>query len=336
MTEAGSGIGNFGPSNRLKYPFFRLGIEIVDVFLPLMDSNCLSVYAYLKRKEYSNPNLTHSTLDVAAAIGLGKSTVARSLEILKHLKLTRLFRFAGNRDSECKLLDSAEAAFHLGATYSRATLSFSLPLREAKRIETEIKAIRERQQGKSRHRSPKNVIADACGNRRPRVSQRNARVSLERRELPTRDTQTETHLLQEEVRNEEIPTPTPTPTDHSQSEKDDIDSPNEDERDPPLQSVRAKFIGVMKDMGNHLLDTSKPPAPYLANGAGEWEKFGFDSLAVEAATWRGEVLALVLSASDPSAAQSGLEKYRKTWEANLRKWYKSEVHVELQQAQRKW
>jgi hypothetical protein len=92
----------------------------------------------------------------------------------------------------------------------------------------------------------------------------------------------------------------------------------------------------MKDMGSHLLDTSRPPNPHLTNGFAEWQEFGFNSLAVEVAARRGEVLALVLSATDLAAVRYGLDKYRKKWEAALRKWYECEVHVELKQAQRKW
>ena len=66
--------------------------------------------------------------------------------------------------------------------------------------------------------------------------------------------------------------------------------------------------------GNRLLDTNRPPAPRLVNGFAEWKKFGFGSLAVEAAAWRGKVLALTLSAHDPAAARRGLERYCKKWE----------------------
>jgi|ERR1035437_130811 hypothetical protein len=47
------------------------------------------------------------------------------------------------------------------------------------------------------------------------------------------------------------------------------------------------------------------PAPHLAKGAANWEEFGFNSLAVEAAEWHGKVLTLVLSASDLAAARPG-------------------------------
>ena len=81
-----------------------------------------------------------------------------------------------------------------------------------------------------------------------------------------------------------------------------------------------------------LLDTNRPPNPRLANGYAEWEKFGFGSLAVEAATRRGKVLALTLSARDPTAARRGLERYHRRWEASCREWFDCEVTVDLQEA----
>lgn len=90
----------------------------------------------------------------------------------------------------------------------------------------------------------------------------------------------------------------------------------------------------MKDMGNHLLDTSRPSAPHLANDYSDWHEFGFDSLAIEAAARSRNVLELVLSASDPAATQRGLHKYRRTWEASLRTRYGCEVKITLVKAQR--
>jgi hypothetical protein len=86
----------------------------------------------------------------------------------------------------------------------------------------------------------------------------------------------------------------------------------------------------MNDLGDHLLDTSKPPVRHLANGADEWSSF--DGLAVYAAARRGGVLVLTLSACDPAAARDGLKKYRRTWERSLREWFGCEVEVDFQGA----
>jgi hypothetical protein len=164
-------------------------------------------------------------------------------------------------------------------------------------------------------------------------SKRDAAVSPERHHWSARESQVGFHLIQQNTKPQKIPSPTPSQEHESQKAKD---SPDEDEPEPLLKLARAAFTGPMNDFGDHLFDSSRPPAQHLANGAGEWEEFGFDSLAVEAAAWCGEVLVLVLSAYDPAAAERGLYKYRKTWEPSLRKWFECEVQVELRQAQRKW
>ena len=111
---------------------------------------------------------------------------------------------------------------------------------------------------------------------------------------------------------------------------------NEEKTRALLKWARDRFNGAIDDMRVHLLDTNRPQISGLANGYADWQEFGFNSLAVEAAEWRGKTLMLVLCASDPAAAQPGLYKYRKKWEAGLRKWFDCEVHVEVQQARRKW
>jgi hypothetical protein len=309
-----------------------MGNQDFDVFLPIMGAACFTLYAYFVRKAFLDPKLKHSVRGLADVTGLGITTVMRSLEIMEYMRLVKLTRFGGGKDSECQLLDSREVASRLGVQFHRRTLSFSLPPQVSQRLKAEVKALREKQQGKSSQRLVGSAPLD-CGNSSLRVSQRNASVSLARRQRSTRETQTGTHLLLEERRIENVPSPTPS---HKQAAQKPKDLSNEDEPDELVRWARIKFTGVMKDMGSHLLDTSRPPNPRLANGFADWQGFGFNSLAVEAAAWRGGVLVLVLSATDPAAAQRGLERYHRTWNAALRKWYECEVHVELQQAQRKW
>jgi hypothetical protein len=329
MNRTGKDAGERVVPKKITSPSFFVGNEVVDVFLPLMEPETFAVYAYLKRREYTNPTLQHSVRDIASNLKRSASTVSRSLEILEHLNLGKLTRFGGSRDSECKLRDSKDAAIKLGAVYDPATLSWSLPSEAALRLEGDIRSLRQRQQGKLTPKFAK-PAANSCEKQQFCVSQRNSCVSPEKRKRATRETLMGTHLLREEVRSKEVPTPTPTPTESS-AEPKDKDSPDEDEPDGLLKMARAIFNGAMNDLGDHLFDTSRPPAPHLANGAGEWEKFGFGSLAVEAAAWRGEVLELVLSASDPAAAQRGLDKYHRTWNRSLREWYKCVVHVRLQE-----
>jgi len=291
-----------------------------------MGPHCFVVYSHLARRAFTNPELKHSILDLKSASNLGAATVSRSFEVLAHFGLIQLIRCGGSQKSKCKLLDTVDAAKRLGATYQKRSLSWSLPDETKERLQAECEAIRQRQQGK-----PQRGAKNACGNLLFTVSQRNARVSLTTRQSSTRETQTGNHLLKEE-RIERSPSPTPSHDGEAQKNKD---SPDEEEPDPLLRWARIKITGVMKDMVSHLLDTSKPQKRRFANGFGEWEKFGLNSLAVEAVQWRGEVLELVLSASDPAAAGRGLYKYRKTWEPSLRKWFECEVEVELRQAKRK-
>lgn len=330
MREWVADAGMSAPRKKITSPSFFTGNEVIDVFLPIIGADCLTVYGYFKRIEFTNPKLTHSVRGIADATKIDSTTVFRSLGILRQLGLIKLTRFRGSRGSECQLIDSRELAIGLGAQYHRETVSYSLPPEVANRLIAQIKALREKQQSKSPATAPRGAPYP-CGNLLPRVSQRNTSVSQTRRQCSTRETQMGTHLIREEGRIKETPIPTLTPDDTGDAQQDN-DHPNEDEPDGPLKRAQRAFIGVIDDMRALLLDTNRPPNPRLANGYAEWEKFGFGSLAVEAATRRGKVLALTLSARDPTAARRGLERYSKKWEMALCKWYECEVDVNVQEA----
>jgi hypothetical protein len=166
------------------------------------------------------------------------------------------------------------------------------------------------------------------------VSQRNAGVLSAIRQCCTGETQTGFHLLLQNTRLQNIPSPHPPAQDEEAQRAKDF--PDENGPDGLLRWAQIKFTGVMDDMRAHVLDTSRPPNPSFTNGAADWEEFGLNSWAVEAAEWRGKTLMLVLCASDPTAARRGLDKYREKWKASLCKWYGCDVDVELQPAQRKW
>lgn len=302
-----------------RLPFFQLGNEILDIFQPIMGPHCYTIYSHLARSAFKNPALKHSVRDLAKATKIGASTASRALEIMAHLGLVKLVRRGGSQESECELLNSGEAAKRLGAEYVKRSLSWTLKPDAALRLSTEVEAIRQKQQG-HRVRNPSS-----------RVSQRNASVSPAIRQRVTRETQTGSYPIREEGRTEEVPSPTPSRGDESHfgEGQKDKDSPDEDEPDPLLKWARAAFTGPMNDLGDHLFDSSKPPVRHLANGASEWERFGFESLAVVAAAWRGKVLLLSLSAHNPGEAARGLYKYRKTWGTSLRKWFECEVHIEM-------
>jgi hypothetical protein len=309
-------------------PFFMLGNEILDVFQPIMGPHCFTIYSLLARRAFKNPELKHSLRELAGATKLGASTVSRSLEIMVQLGLVKLVRRGGSQDSECELLNSWEAAKRLEATYEKKSLSCALPREVRLRLEKEVKEIRARQQGKK----AQNVRSGAlrtCENPSLRVSQRDASVSLVRRQRSTRETQTGTHLLLEKRRIEKVPSPTPS---HERTMQSPKDFPNEREPALLLKWATDRFNGVIDNMRAHLLDTGKPLNAHLANGYAEWQQFGFGSLAVEAAAMGGNVLTLVLSASDAAAAREGLKKCHRVWDAGIREWFGDDVEVKLEMA----
>lgn len=325
---------NFGENQRgkVKAPFFCIGNEVFDVFLPIMGIESLAIYAWFRRMEFSNPSLAHTLRVISKDTGIGVTTVSRSLEILEHLGLVKLTRFGGSKGSECQLPDSKEVANKQGAKYNPKTLSYSLPPQVAQRLKAEVKALRERQQG----RTPQTAVSypqHGCGNRPAPVSQRDASISPEIRQRSTRETQTGAYLLQEEGRNEDVPSPTPSRSGNADSAKT---LPNKDGPDELLKQAVNKFTGVMKDMRDHLLGSNRPQAPHLANGFDDWQEYGFSSMAVEAVARRGEDLELMLSADNPAAALCGVEKYRQEWNESLRKWFAVAVQVDFQQSPPIW
>lgn len=325
---------------RRRTPFFQLGNEILDVFQPIMGRECLAVYCQLVRRAFKDPELKHSVLELSTATGMGTATVSRSLEVLEHLVLIQLIRCGGSQKSQCRLLDSEEAAERLGATYHKISLRWSLAKETKQSLRTEIKRIRQRQQGKCTESARDSLqsqtvsvrhVSQTCLTDTSAVAERNAGIPLEKCQRVARETQIGALLIEEERRNEEGPSPTPSHIFEADKTKS---GPDEEELRPMLKWARVKFTGLMKDLGDYLFDSSRPPVPHLANGAADWKEFGFDSLALEAAQPSGKGLVITLSASDPTAARRGLEKYREKWEASCRRWYECEVFVELKGASR--
>ncbi|MDE3202271.1 MAG: hypothetical protein KGN79_15270 [Acidobacteriota bacterium] len=192
--------------NQKKPPFFQTGNDVVDVFQPIMGPHCFTVYCHLLRRRFKNPALKHSVRDLASSSGLSGATVLRSLEIIAHLGLIKLYRSGGGQASECKLLDSSEAATRLGAQFVGKSLSWELPTEICKRLHFEVKTIKQRQQGKAK--TP-NLLS--YGSRPLPVSQRNAGVSPAIRQRATRETQAGTiyYKKKEEMKNA-LPLPLPT------------------------------------------------------------------------------------------------------------------------------
>jgi hypothetical protein len=95
------------------------------------------------------------------------------------------------------------------------------------------------------------------------------------------------------------------------------------------QRASTLFTGVIDELRDHLLGTSRPPQSHLTNGADDWQNFCFNTLAVEDARRREEQLWLTLSASDPAAARRGLAKYQRRWSESLQAWFGCAVSVEV-------
>ena len=305
------------------HPFLWIGNEVFDLFLPIVGTDCFAVYAYFVRRYHSDPFLKHDIRNVADSCGLSASTASRACEVLEHLRLLKLCRFGGSRQSECELFDSWAVALRLGAEYDSNSKSYRFPAHVSQRLKSEIRTIRERQQG---HAQGAIAATNTCGNPALRVSRRNSSVSPEKCQRATRETQTGSHLLRKEERTERILAPTPSQDGELWKTKNHA---NED--GPvlePLRSARVLFTGVRNDMKDHLLNTSRPPMSRLTNAFEDWRS-GFESLGVERVTECRRILVIVLSACDPAAARRVLEKYRQKWNKSLQKWFNREVEVEL-------
>ncbi|MGA2632603.1 MAG: hypothetical protein ABSF16_00035 [Terracidiphilus sp.] len=305
--------------------------EFTDVYSPIVGPFAAMIYERLCRNSYGNPTIEFSVRDLAR--GMSHASAARAIQILEIVGLIKRLPTSGNRKSVCQLFDVKALAESHGAMRLRKSAPLELPTPVFDRLKSQVRAVRQRQQGKTKAR------ADLTGKRNVEisvqsglhslfsVSQRDASVSPAIRQRSTRETQTGTHLLTEERRTENVLSPTP-----SREQTVQKDFPNEEESEALLKCARNLFNGVIDEIRAHLLDTNTPPVPHLANGFADWQKYGFGSLAVKAAARRGNGLALVLSATDPAATRRGLEKYRRTWEASFRKSFGCKVQVALQRA----
>jgi len=250
MTESGSTDPNFPlRGKKPSHPFLSIGNELFDLYVPIMGADCFAVYAYFTRRWHCDPTLRHNTRSIAQSCDMSTSTVSRALEVLEHLRLVKLTRFGGSRESECQLSDSWAVATHLGATFDRKTLSYRFPDSVFEKLASEVCEIRTRQQRKA--------AASSCGNLSVTVSQRNTCLSPEKRQRPIRETQAGSHLIRKEERIERTISPNPP------SQADSVGltktDPDKDEPDGLLRWARNKFTGVIDDMRNHLLDTSRAP-----------------------------------------------------------------------------
>jgi hypothetical protein len=309
--------------------------ELTDIYAPIIGPFAAMIYGVLCRKSYGSPVVEHSVRELASTTGMSPTAVARSIELLVTVGLIERVVASGNRKSVCRLFDVKALALSQGAKRERKSAHFELPASIVDGLRTQVRSVRRRQQGKAKTEAissgKRNVeIATRTGfHSLFSVSQRDATVSELVRQRPSRETQIGIHLIQEERRKEKSLSPTPSHERELQSKKTTSD---EDGSGVELQFARVVFTAVIDEMANHLLDTSRPPVPHLANGAADWNEFAFGSPVVVAASRREGELHLTLSAPDPEAVRSGLQKYRLTWEASLRKWFGPGTHWQVVQA----
>lgn len=327
-------VGSSPQRTKPRGEFYLTDNEVVDIFSPIIGPHAGTIYTALVRNSYCKSQVEYSVRDMAKSTGMSSATAARARQILEKVGLIRVLPTSGNRKSVCELIDVKALANSLGARYDRKARAWTLPQSAADALRADIEALRRDQQRKPRsvpivRKSPDVEIASKTGfHSLSSIAQRDASVSHLIRQRSTRETQTRTHLLrEEEERMKTILSPTPSQDGEMWKSKDlsNEDGPILD----LLRWARAKFTGVMEDMRDHLLGINRRPMPHLTNGFEDWKTFGLESLYVERATEDEKALALVLAASDPAAAQRGLEKYDPTWERLLRKWFKCEVRVEL-------
>jgi hypothetical protein len=308
--------------------------EASNAFLPIIGLATFGLYCHLTGLGFGK-QFKYTLRGLAMDTKSASTTIWRAMAVLERIGLVRIRHGGGSQPSACSLIDLKKLAAQIGGTYDKKRASFVLKSHRIEELRNEVKALLVELQAKrgakqnsrpSKSDKPPHVSG---GGLLSHVSKRDASVSPERRQHSTRETQMGPHLIREERRIENVLSPTPS----LECQPSNPKSPSsEDERQELLKWVRDRFIGVIADMGAHLLETNRPSSPHLANGLAEWKKFGFNSLAVEAAEWRGKVLVMILSASDASEARRGLEKYSRVWNSSLRKWFGCKVSVQVEPA----
>lgn len=211
-------------------------------------------------------------------------------------------------------------------------MRWSLEKETKQHLITEVKAIRQRQQGKIFHKlqttcdpsCPAERKADcrACRSDTPDVSTRNVGVSRQIGQHASRERPDGIYLIQEDVRRKEGPTPI---SSHKELEEPATDHSKEQEW--ILKITRSAFNAVIDSMKEQILYTSSPPHRNLGNGIAEWEEVGFSHWALESALKQPRGLTLTISVPDVTAAHRGLERYKQKWDSSIQNWFGCEVTI---------
>ena len=314
--------------------FYFQDNEFADLYLPLVGPFAAAIYSVLCRNWYRKDVVKYSVRELGRAIGMSPAAASRALQSLQTIGLIRPLPTSGNRKSECQLVDVKVLAASHGARREQKGAPLALPSPIRDQLKSELKALRDTQQGKRSVRAPLRSrqgkeSADRTGFEAVcTISKRNASVSQPIRQRSTGETQSGIHLIQEKRRNEKVLFPTPYRD--AEREPKSKDSPDEDGADELLKFAANQFTGVIEEFRICLLDTNRPRNSLFVDSSDDWNRFGFGNLAVTSAARRDGILALTLGANDSAAAQLGLQKYRKRWDAALLKWFGCKVDCTIQ------
>jgi len=298
--------------------------EIYDLVQQVVGPTSIAVYGNLTRRTFGYiPTFKCTMRELAASMGQSPATVNREVKVLEYLGVVRLKVGRGSRATEFELTDLEVLGRTWGATYNQHRRRYDLPKAVKERLSDEVDQLRRSLQGKA----DKPQVDGVSSGGLPPTRVRDTVVSPKRRARLSEETAAGSQLFKENRTQENDPSPTPSHIGDLWKSKD-----LSDERTVGLSLKRFRdlFCGAMDQMKDHLVNPSRPQLSHLEDGYEEWQRFGFESLGLVAVRETGAAVRLVLSAFDPGQAEAGLEKYRATWDAAVRRWFPCKVEIELQ------
>jgi hypothetical protein len=295
--------------------------EIYDIVQQIVGPTAIAVYGNPTRRTYGyEPNFKCTVRELATTMGLSRATVNRELKVLQHVGVVRLKVGRGSRATEFELTDLQDLGRAWGATYNPRRNVFELPKGAGERLSNEVNQLRRSLQGKAE----KLPVGDSSSEGLAETRERDTTVSPERHQRLCGETPKGPQLFNENRTREN--TLSPTPLQHQELRKTGTVFDQTTDQ-AALKVARDLFTGVMNDLKDHLFKASRARIPHLDDGHLDWQFFGFDSIRVVEVREYGGALRLALTASD-TLAEIGLEKYRKTWDSCLLRWFEREVHID--------
>ena len=307
--------------------------ELYDLFQPIIGSTSHAVYTHLTRRAFES-TFRCSARELGRKTGLSHAAVSRAFAVLERIGLLRVSTGGGNSASEITLIDLEALAKKLGATRDRRTGEFTFPEQTKDRLREEVLATRRKSQGKTNTSgmarqqtcTPSGFDLDALIS--SVAFERDTSGTPERHQRCPAETQMRQQIKENRKQENKNLSPTPFPLAESLAELwKGKNVPDERKAELSLKRARDLFCGVMANLKDHLVNHDRPRLPHLEDGYKDWRRFGFDSLGVMDAIEAQGRVRLVLCASDAAAAQTGLVKYRKTWDAATLRWFGCEVEI---------